>query len=491
MTHHTRSVLSLCLTLAAARGLGGCAPSGDEAAASTSAIVGPLSDSSWGANNEGGGIALGSIDGDPRPDVVFARVDAPSGDNFAYFRIGWNVSNVNTTGGAYEAASFGNVTQMPGGIGYRTSGAGVALGDVDRNGRPDLVFVYVDDPSGADVTYYRIGWNLDTAGRVSSWSERKTFTGGFHGHHTAGADVALADLDGNGRLEMAVALVDDPSGDNTLYASLGWNLDTSGNVSSYGPTMAKPGWVGHTTADVGLAFADMNHNGVPDLVTSWVDAPAGPDVHYVQTVYEPGRNRTYTRWSPRRRLGDVAEDVQAAGAVVRDFDGDGSLDVWSFTLGEVGGVNTAALRMDFARSDRDVRIRNYLARCAETAFLPDETIQLYSNGTCNDTRNNQVFTFAQADGGGYVVLNSDVERGAQCLNIGPSFGGTSQVIPCDGTSSQRWTFVDPDGDGVGQIRNTGSGYCLVPRTDTLFGSSHNQARCDASANQQFDLTLVL
>jgi len=41
--------------------------------------------------------------------------------------------------------------------------------------------------------------------------------GSAMGYDTAGADIALADLDNNGQLDLVLAQVDAPSGANTMY----------------------------------------------------------------------------------------------------------------------------------------------------------------------------------------------------------------------------------------------------------------------------------
>ena len=50
-------------------------------------------------------------------------------------------------------------------------GAGVAIADISGNGQPDLLVFRVDAvPDGQNAGYYRIGWDIDAAGRVTGWS---------------------------------------------------------------------------------------------------------------------------------------------------------------------------------------------------------------------------------------------------------------------------------------------------------------------------------
>jgi FG-GAP repeat len=54
---------------------------------------------------------------------------------------------------------------------FQNAGAGLAVGDVDGDGRPDLVVLMVDDPPGQNAGYYRVGWGVDHDGAVAGgWS---------------------------------------------------------------------------------------------------------------------------------------------------------------------------------------------------------------------------------------------------------------------------------------------------------------------------------
>jgi hypothetical protein len=70
-------------------------------------------------------------------------------------------------------------------------GSGIALADISGNGRLDLIVFMIDGvPDAPNVGYYRIGWDLDTVGRVSSWSPWMTVPDWFSWVN-AGADIAV------------------------------------------------------------------------------------------------------------------------------------------------------------------------------------------------------------------------------------------------------------------------------------------------------------
>ena len=118
---------------------------------------------SWfGHENQGAGVALAAIHGHGPRDLVVYHIDNPPGDNRGYYRIGWHLGANGLVGHGWT-----NPIAVPGWFGWENQGGGVALADLSGNGRPDLVAFSIDNPPGDNRGYYRIGWNLDTNGRVS------------------------------------------------------------------------------------------------------------------------------------------------------------------------------------------------------------------------------------------------------------------------------------------------------------------------------------
>jgi hypothetical protein len=77
---------------------------------------------------------------------------------------------------------------MPGGIGVETSGAGVALINIDTVSKLDMIVLWVNNPTGANTIYYRIAWNLDSTGTPASWSSTKSMPSSDVGSETQGAE---------------------------------------------------------------------------------------------------------------------------------------------------------------------------------------------------------------------------------------------------------------------------------------------------------------
>jgi hypothetical protein len=211
--------------------------------------------------------------------VVF-HVDNPSGDNHGYYRIG---CDLDTSGKV--TAGWTAVLPVPGWFGWENQGAGIALSDINGNGRADLFVFHLDNPGGDNHGYYRIGWNLDGAGNVTGgWSGVQAVPGWF-GWENQGAGIAIADINRNGRPDLLVLHLDNPGGENHGYYRIGWNLDGGGNVTGgWSPVVALPGWFGAEDQGAGVALGDINGTGRQDLVVFHVDNPGGENHGYYRVI---------------------------------------------------------------------------------------------------------------------------------------------------------------------------------------------------------------
>ncbi|MBI2917723.1 MAG: hypothetical protein HYY01_06980 [Chloroflexi bacterium] len=145
-------------------------------------------------------------------------IDDPSGANEFRFYVGLDLDPA--TG---PASWTEKITFKPSDLGNNHQGGGVALADINGNGKLDLLLMAIDDPSGRNEFRYYVGWDLDTAG-PSKWSDKVAFSPTDIGNNHNGGGVALADINGNGKLDLLLMAIDDPSGANEFRYYVGWDF---------------------------------------------------------------------------------------------------------------------------------------------------------------------------------------------------------------------------------------------------------------------------
>jgi len=249
-----------------------------------------------------------------------------------------------------ESIYGSRIIAVPGWFGWEDQGADIAVADINGNGRPDLAVFHVDNPSGDNHGYYRIGWNLDTNGNVTGgWSSVIPVPGWF-GWENQGSAIALADINGNGRTDLVVFHLDNPSGDNHGYYRIGWNLDTNGNVTGgWSPIIPVPGWFGWENQGAGVAIADTNGNGRPDLVVFHIDNPGGENHGYYRVGHDLDATGMVTGgWSAVIAVpGWFGAEDQGAGVALADINGDGPQDLVVFHVDNPAGDNHGYYRVVF------------------------------------------------------------------------------------------------------------------------------------------------
>lgn len=217
--------------------------------------------------------------------IVASHVDSAAGGDRLHLRVGSDVG--------YDAdvrAGWALRTPMPDAIGTDTQGMGIALADVrGRAGdtpRRDLVALWVTEYGGGNFPTYRVGWDLDSNGNPTSWSDVKRCPTPVATSITSGgaltlrvpvldADIDVVDLDGDGRAEVVLCYVTGHSTPRANYR-IGWCLDpTSGEVTrGWSESQPLPAPPPGQVLGMGACVVDTTGTMTPDLVVLYVTRPA-------------------------------------------------------------------------------------------------------------------------------------------------------------------------------------------------------------------------
>ncbi len=283
----------------------------------------------FGWENQGGGAVTLDINGNGKLDLVLMGIDNPSGGNQYWYRIGWDLDT------AGNPSSWSTVIAAPFLIGDTTLGGGLASYDINSNGKPDLLFMGID---AGGWFMYNIAWDLNTSGIPSSW-QPAVASGGI-GTNFQGGGAALVDVNGNGRPELFLTGIQRASDKNKFTYMFGWDLNTSGQPSSWSTLFAGPYIGANPTAGGGAAIADVNGNGRPDLLLMAIDNPSGANSYKYSIGWDLDQANGHPHsWSVMETVGGLGHEDQGGGATLADINGDGKLDLLLAGLDNPPGAN--------------------------------------------------------------------------------------------------------------------------------------------------------
>jgi len=328
----------------------------------------------WSSGSFGGALAngdtfgaavapLGDLDGDGVPDVA---IGVPGDDTGGTDRGGLWILLLNADGSVRAETKVDSTTPaLAGGLanGSRFGSSAALVGDLDRDGRPELAVGAERAPGGGSQRGAVWILSLENDGSVASAIEiahgRAGFAGPTHDSDRFGRSVAgIGDLDWDGTPDLLVGADWDDDGGPNRGAAWILFLAQDGSVSSASKISSTAGgFAGSLEHDdnfgAGVArIGDLDGDGLPELAVSAEqddEGASGAGAVWILFPNGDGTIRTQARIGASSGLDLGAFDRFGRGlAGVGDVDGDGVPDLAAGAVGDDDGVlNAGAVHLLF------------------------------------------------------------------------------------------------------------------------------------------------
>jgi hypothetical protein len=292
---------------------------------------------------DGAGIAAADINGNGIVDMIMMANDIGSPHNEFRYYVAYDLA---TNG---EPSYLGSTVFVPG-LGDAAQGAGIALGDIDKNGVLDLLLMHYDIGNGNNEFRYKVGWNIDGNAVASSWSVTRYVPG--DGFEAQGAGVVLLDFDGGGVLDLLLMSYNNPSGANDFRYKIGSNLSISGWTTNWGVTRSVAGVGAEADGAACGAIRYTSGHGANALFMAYDDAPGNNTFRYRMGCNMVDSGELTCGWYPNFNpnyitVDGVGSEGNGAGMTVADVDRNGVPDVIFMAYDAGSGGNTFRYRVGF------------------------------------------------------------------------------------------------------------------------------------------------
>lgn len=338
-----------------------------------------------------------------------------------------------------------------------------AAGDLNGSGRPDIVRTR---GNGILQVFSLSG---------SAWAAHNLSPARSGILDRYGGDTAVADIDGDGHLD--IVLPESKSGSGAAYV---WWYKNPGTGSFAGwSEMNLATWSGATNAPADsvnhmsdIEVADMDGDGLPDVVTR--DVSQGVFIHFQNRAVVGGK--TQVSWSQK-----FIEAFPREGLQLGDIDGDGDTDI---TFNGIWWRNPGG---SAARGGASYDITEQYAMTGRSPFAIDSRWYPTSDGGTLQWATKQAVGDVNGDGRLDIVVTNAEVLGSSGNPSGKPLGAVLYLASsnplADPTSAAYWTAIqletdgddlhgvrlgDLDGDGLLDIFMANTDVGTVHRTDGKF-----------------------
>jgi len=267
------------------------------------------------------------------------------------------------------------------------------------------------------------------------------------GEKGEGAGITTADINGNGIPDIILMAYDAPSGPNQFRYQVGFDLNVFGNATSWSNIKYISG-VGDIGEGADLALGDVDRNGTLDLILMAYDAPSGPNYFKYKVGFNLNSNGDATSWSGMIQTSGLGNLGEGAGVSLTDLDHNGLLDIVLMAYDAPSGPNFIKYKVGYNLSTSGVA----------STWTSGTTINGFG-----DFGNGAGISFADIDNNGtndIILMAYDNPSGANFfkyrigLNVNaqgiPQTWLADQVIPGVGDLGEGagLTIADVDGNGI-------------------------------------------
>jgi hypothetical protein len=205
----------------------------------------------WGhLNNQKGDIAMERINAGTKADAMILFVDDPDTHNIPFTNIGMDVQVNGAAAWQGKKELPRRIASRTQGAAVCFASLDTT------NATPDVIAAFAALPAhGKPWLFYRVGKDIGADGSIATWGVPIDFPK-FPGHKVAGIGIAVADLRKNGKKDMVVFVMDQTHGISKGYYAVGSELNASGVSTKWSEWIVVPGTFGTDCRDVSIKLSD-------------------------------------------------------------------------------------------------------------------------------------------------------------------------------------------------------------------------------------------